>query len=217
MPRSKRSRIVPLTKTGSKGKELKNKLVQSLRDALDEYDAVYVLNFENLRASLFREVRMDWKESRLYMGKIKVAQIALGRIPEEEYKDNLRHISQMLQGNMGLLFTSRDKSVVEHYFNEFSRKDFAKAGTLPDETIIIPPGPLPKKFPVSMMDELRKLGMVVEVENAQLALRTPFTAATSGQPLTPEQAKVLTKLDMKIVDFKIKLEAMWANNDFIEY
>lgn len=30
---------------------------------------------------------------RLFLGKNSIAQIALGRTPEEEYKDNLRHIS----------------------------------------------------------------------------------------------------------------------------
>lgn len=29
------------------------------------------------------------------MGKNSIAQIALGRTPEEEYKDNLRHISKV--------------------------------------------------------------------------------------------------------------------------
>ena len=31
------------------------------------------------------------------MGKNSIAQIALGRNPEEEYKDNLRHISKVTQ------------------------------------------------------------------------------------------------------------------------
>lgn len=111
---------VSLTKTDAKGKDLKKKLVEVLRGAVDEYKGVYVLNFENMRASKFREIRMDWKESkyvinkfaantfvtrtyswkplfycRIFMGKNSIAQIALGRTPEEEYKDNLRHISKV--------------------------------------------------------------------------------------------------------------------------
>jgi hypothetical protein len=57
-------RVVSLTKTDAKGKDLKKKLVEVLRAAVDEYKGIYVMNFENMRAAKFREIRMDWKESK---------------------------------------------------------------------------------------------------------------------------------------------------------
>lgn len=33
--------------------------------------------------------------ARIFMGKNSVTQIAFGRTPEEEYKDNLRHVSKV--------------------------------------------------------------------------------------------------------------------------
>ena len=56
--------VVSLTKIDAKGRELKVKLVETLRTAVDEYQGLYVLNFENMRSSKFREIRMDWKESK---------------------------------------------------------------------------------------------------------------------------------------------------------
>lgn len=53
-----------LTKTSAKGRSLKTKYVETLRSALDEYEHVYVLNYDNMRASHFKDVRADWKESR---------------------------------------------------------------------------------------------------------------------------------------------------------
>jgi hypothetical protein len=79
---------------------------------------------------------MDWKESRIFLGKNSVAQVALGRTTEEEYKDNLHLISQVklllstlhfdnvlavcvflqrLEGNSGLLFTNRSKKEALRY------------------------------------------------------------------------------------------------------
>jgi hypothetical protein len=55
---------VSLTKTSAKGKDLKKTLIQTLRGALDEYKDVYVMSFHNMRPSLFKDVRMDWRESR---------------------------------------------------------------------------------------------------------------------------------------------------------
>ena len=53
-----------LTKTGTKGKQLKSKLIEVLRAAVDEYDRVYVFSYSNMRSTKFREVRMDFKESK---------------------------------------------------------------------------------------------------------------------------------------------------------
>lgn len=57
-------RIVSLTKTDAKSRDLKSKMVEVLRGAVDAYNSIYVLSFENLREAKFREIRMDWKESK---------------------------------------------------------------------------------------------------------------------------------------------------------
>lgn len=110
MPRSKRNRVVSLTKTAPKGRSLKTKYISLVHDALDEYDSVYVFSYENMRAGLFKDVRMEWRESRyfihfnsnfftqyirFFLGKNTISRIALGRTPEDEYKDNLRHVSEV--------------------------------------------------------------------------------------------------------------------------
>jgi hypothetical protein len=58
------SLLVSLTKTTSKGKTLKTKLAEVLRQAVDEYKRLYVFSYNNIRTSKFRDVRMDWKESK---------------------------------------------------------------------------------------------------------------------------------------------------------
>ena len=85
-----------LTKIGGKGRDLKVTLVKTLRESLDVYKHLFILKFENMRSSRMKDVRMDWKESRIFLGKNSIAQVALGRTVEEEYKDNLHLISQVL-------------------------------------------------------------------------------------------------------------------------
>jgi mRNA turnover protein 4 len=64
MPRSKRNKVVSLTKTRGKGRAGKTKLVEELRNAIDEYKHIYVFSFENLRASMFKDIRAHFRESR---------------------------------------------------------------------------------------------------------------------------------------------------------
>jgi hypothetical protein len=43
----------------------------------------------------------------MFLGKNSVAQIALGRTPEEEYKDNLRHVAKVCTTDSGLDIDTR--------------------------------------------------------------------------------------------------------------
>lgn len=67
-----------------------------------------------------------------------------------------------------------------------------------------------------MLDELRKLGMIVEVEDGKVVLRQSIDIATSGVPLTPEQARLLVKFERPIIRFSIKILCKWENGKFKE-
>lgn len=54
---------VTLSKTKKRGKEQKESLVTLVRGCLDEYSALYVFSFENMRNSLFKEFRDKLKTS----------------------------------------------------------------------------------------------------------------------------------------------------------
>ena len=124
---------------------------------LSPLSIVFVFAYDNLRTTHIRDIRVAFKESRLFLGKNSVAQVALGRTPEEEVRDNLHYLSKRLDGDSGLMFTSRSKEEViqyapswtlvsltvtclDRFFKNFSREDYAKAGAIASETIVLQPG-----------------------------------------------------------------------------
>jgi hypothetical protein len=52
---------------------------------------------------------------RLFLGKNKIVQLALGKSSEDEYQDNLSNVSELLSGNVGLLATNRPKADILKY------------------------------------------------------------------------------------------------------
>ena len=112
------------------------------------------------------------------------------------------------------MFTITSKKSSPRYFKNFTSPEFAKAGAILAEEVIVSPGPL--IFPATMLDQLRKLGLVVEIEDSVIHLREPFTAATAGVALTPEQAKMLAHLEKRTVSFSIKMMCYWFDGSFEE-
>lgn len=54
---------VTLSKTKKKGREHKETIVNSIRDAVEKYNSIYVFNFENMRNLKFKEFREQLRSS----------------------------------------------------------------------------------------------------------------------------------------------------------
>jgi mRNA turnover protein 4 len=65
MPKSKRSRVVHLSKVEKKGKELSQKLFANVREAADAYQYCFVFEVENMRNNYLKDVRTQFIDSRL--------------------------------------------------------------------------------------------------------------------------------------------------------
>jgi mRNA turnover protein 4 len=99
MPRTKRSKLVSLTRTSRKTKEDKSSLIDSLRAASDEFAYVWLFSIGNMRNNYLKEVRNLWAGSRIFFGKNRVMAKALGESTEHELKKGLAGISQVSRDN----------------------------------------------------------------------------------------------------------------------
>ncbi|KAM2375718.1 hypothetical protein ACFXTH_044444 [Malus domestica] len=101
---------VTLSKTKKKGREHKETIVNTIRQAAEDYSSAYVFSFENMRNHKFKEFREQLKSnSRFFLGSNKVMQIALGRSESDEIRPGLHQISKVLHGDAGLCFTNLPK------------------------------------------------------------------------------------------------------------
>ncbi|KAI3976867.1 hypothetical protein MKX01_008725 [Papaver californicum] len=132
MLKSKCNRPVTLSKTKKKGREQKEKIVDSIRKAVEDFNSIYVFSFENMRNLKFKEFREQIKSSsRFFLGSNKVMQISLGRSVSDEIRPGLHKVSKLLHGDAGLCFTNLPKEDIMRLFAEFEEHDFARTGTTP--------------------------------------------------------------------------------------
>jgi mRNA turnover protein 4 len=176
-----------------------------------------------MRSNKFKNVRMHFRDgdgensSRIFLGKNKLLQIALGRTPEEEFGDNLCQVAKRITGSVGLLLTSRAASEVEDYFESLQEDDFARAGSVSPTRVVIT-NEMMATHPVSMMEHFRKLGLPVEIQTGKIALLGgDYVLCKEGATLTAEACKVLVHFGIKLSEFKVQLLCRWKNDgDFTE-
>ncbi|KVI10984.1 Ribosomal protein L10/acidic P0 [Cynara cardunculus var. scolymus] len=114
MPKSKRDRAVTLSKTKKKGREHKENIVNSIRDAVEQYNSMYVFSFENMRNLKFKQFREQLKStSRFFLGSNKVMQVALGRSASDEIRTGLHKVAKLLRGDSGLCVTNMSKEEIQ--------------------------------------------------------------------------------------------------------
>jgi mRNA turnover protein 4 len=203
MPKSKRNKVVPISKVKKqdnlsfKKKDLSDKI----KKYLNQYEFCYVINYKNMTTMPMQELRNYWSSSKFVIGKNKVMQVVLGKTDEEEFKTNTHKLSKFLKGNCGLFFSNEDPDlVVEYllylifsYFKNYTCPYYGNVGTIPDKTEIIKSG-LPQElasFPSSMESQFRQLGLQIKLDGGKFYLLSDYVVCKEGSPLTPEQTKMI--------------------------
>ncbi|KXS14106.1 hypothetical protein M427DRAFT_99893 [Gonapodya prolifera JEL478] len=219
MPKSKRQKIVRLTKTDKRvTREAKEQLVEKIQQNLDAHTFLWIYAVDNMRNSYLKDVRADWKsKGRFFWGRNRVMAKALGESPESEHAENVHEIAKRLQGNVGLLFTNEPVDQVTSYFSSFTRRDYLRSPTTAPRTVVLPAGPLlrgPMSLPLpsTLEAHLRKLGMPTRLVNGQVVLDRDYEVCQEGQPVTPEAAQVLQQMWLEEAEFKIRPVCYWAKD-----
>lgn len=213
MPKSKRNKVVSLTKVKKKDRTWKEGLLQKIRQCLDTYPTVYVFKHYNMRNESFKQLRDELQEScRFVLGSTKLMQVALGKAEADEYKTNLHQLSQRLKGNVGLFFTKLSREEAARIIDEFVHEDFARAGSRASHDFSLPEGPLSGPMgplPHTLEPQLRKLGLPTKLNKGVVELLADTTVCRTGQKLDASQAGLLRVFDIRMAECKLKLLAVW--------
>jgi len=217
MPKSKRSKLVSLTKVSKKTKEHKSALMTEVQDNADKYDYCWLFDVGNMRNEHLKIVRNLWKDSaRIFFGRGAVMAKALGTSQATEHLPGLHKIAQNLKGQVGILFTSSPPSEVTAWFADFHPSTFLRSGSTAPSTYTIPSGPIlqhhstpPEPFPHNEEPQLRKLGLHTTMVRGVPTLEREHVVVREGEKLSAEQAQILKLVGVRMGEFRVQLRVWW--------
>jgi len=221
MPRSKRAKLVSLTKTDKRvTRAHKEKFVVEIQEHAEKWKYLYLLRIGNMRNSALKIVREQWKgTARLFFGRTRVMAVALGTSEDNECRPGIHSVSNHLQGQVGLFFTDHPPDEVKAWFDDFSKPDFARSGNKARDTIKLPVGPIVQyndtssTFPSSMDPQFRKLGLTTVLKRGVPSLEYEHVICKKGDILTPEQAQLLKLVGVQMAVFKVTLAGRWNEKE----
>jgi len=215
MPKSRRFKEIPLTKTGKKNN--KHSQVEKIQDAVEKYSHVYVLEVENFRNDQMAAMRRKWKNSKFFMSKNALMKVAIGQDPSSEIRPNMHHLSEYLFKGRVLFFTWSGPEEIVNFFSNYSVPEFARTGFVATEEFIIPEGPLDKnQFGHSMEPTLRMLGLPTHLNVGIIEVERDYVVCEVGEVLTPEKAKLLKLWGVKMANFQFNVVVYWSNDKITE-
>jgi mRNA turnover protein 4 len=213
MPKSKRNKVIALTKTKKKPKDAKDKLIEEIRDSSGKFSRLFLLAMENERNAFLQEIRQKLRPGRLICGRNKVMQLALGMTPEAECQDGIHKLAGKITGQCGLLFTDKAPAEVQAFFAEYRPTDYARCGATATETVTLPRGTdALAKLSHSIEAQLRQLGLPTQLKEGKIHLLGDHTVCTAGKELSSDAAQVLKLLEIKQAQFTMSVEAHWQRD-----
>lgn len=198
-----------MTKTNKKGLVNKQKVIEDIQACAEKYPNVFLFSIDNMRNSVLKHIRNEWKDSRFFFGKNAIMKLGLKQAEVDE------ELCEQMEGQRGLLFTSHDKETVVDWFKEYSAEEFARSGFVATETVTLPEGPLPD-FSHAIEPHLRKLGMPTKLERGIVTLHNDYLVCKKGQTLNPEQAKILKLVNRPLATFRVNIECCITKEDGFE-
>lgn len=221
MPKSKRQKVVHLSKVQKKDKDQKALLFTSIRESIDSHSHIYVFSVAHMRNTFLKEVRAThFPDSRIFFGKTKVMAKALGQTDGEEYAPGLAKLSGHVDGSVGLLVTDRDSESVLKFADEFGEMDFARAGVRATRDVVVPAGVVYSRagevpveedtqVPPSVEVTLRKWGMPTRLEKGKVMLNEEYQLCKEGDVLNSHQTALLKMFGIAMVEFRVRIKAYW--------
>ena len=207
MPKSKRSKIVPLTNAKSNQKELKEKAFKKLSANFLKFNNVLLLENINLNSENQKTLVNDLpgvlifaKKTvmRVFFSNQLAAYPQLQTMVEFLENPNLKEVC--------LLLTNSPKKTIDGALASLKRQEFANPGSPATATVILSAGDqVFQSLSTSNDAYLRNLGVFTTVQDSKLYLQENFVAAQKGKPVTVVQSKIMKMLGIKAGTFESKV------------
>jgi len=215
---STRSRLVKLLKELEKRKSeskvkvrpaliKKQRTVEEIKELFKKYKVVAIFDLERIPTPEYKRIKRKLEEYgfiRVYKNSVFL------RAMKELNLSGVDDLSKYLIGTNAFMFTNMNPFELSLLIDKLTELRYAKPGDVATDDIYIPQGStgIP---PGPMLSVFGKLRVPTQVREGVIWVAKETRVAKAGDKISPELASLLRKLDIKVIEVKLKIKAAWDN------
>ncbi len=187
--------------------EQKSQVVGEIKNLVDSYSVVGVLNMHKMPAKQLFDIR----NALIGEAKIRMAKLSLiKRAFESSDKKGLKDLEKNLTGEAALIFTNSNPFRLYNFLEKNKQPAAAKPGDITPIDIVIPAGPT--QFAAGpVISEFQKAKVKTTVENGKITVKEDTVIAKAGAQLTKELTEFIMKFGIEPMKIGLDLVAMLDN------
>lgn len=191
----------------------KKDIVKEIVDDIQQYPVVAIVDMQEIPAPQIQSMRAGMRaHAKIKMTKNNLMLLALDEAAQ--FKPGVEKLKEHVGGQCAIVTTDLNPFKLFNKLKATSTPAPAKAGQIAPYDIVVPAGPTPFG-PGPIIGELQKLGLPAQIMNGKITVKKDTTVVKGGEPISPELAAMLPKLE--ILPMEVGMNARAVYGDGIVY
>jgi len=189
--------------------EWKKEEVIELKNLIDKYDVVGIVDLLNIPAKQLQEMRKNLNgKAVIRMSKKNLIDLALEDCNAN--KSNIVDLSGHMEGQVALIATEMNPFKLYKILEDSKTSAPAKPGTIAPEDIVVPEGDTGFE-PGPFLGELQQVGIPAKIDKGKIVVQKDTVVVEAGEEVSRDVAATLSRLDINPMEVGIDLKAVYED------
>jgi len=191
--------------------DAKTKAVLELKEVIDHYPVIAIINLENLPAKQLQKMKTKLRNDlEIKVAKKSIIENAL----KLSKKENITKLSEYLIGSPALLLSKENPFRIYKLLKQSKSAAAIKPGQITPKDLMIPAGPTPFA-PGPIIGELGMLKIKAGIEAGKVVIKDDAHVAKKGDVVNDKLSSLLMRLGIEPMEIGLNLVAAYENGDVL--
>ena len=187
--------------------EWKKEEVNELKDIVNSYDVIGVVDLLNIPAKQLQEMRKTLNgKAVIRMSKINLINLALEDCNAD--KTNIVDLSNHMEGQVALIATEMNPFKLYKILEDSKTSAPAKPGAIANADIIVPEGDTGFE-PGPFLGELQQVGIPAKIDKGKICVQKETVVVAEGEEVSKDVAATLSRMDINPMEVGMDLKAVY--------
>lgn len=191
-------------------KESKKQEVEQLKNEIERYSAIGILDMLKLPSRQLQEIRKKLRgKAIIKMTKKSILKLAI----KGTNKKNFAELENIIPQTPAIIFSNEDGFKLYGMIDKMKSPTSAKEGDIAPNDIVVTAGPT-DLLPGPAITELSKVGLAASVQDGKIAIKKDKTVVKRGDAISKDLSAVLRKLKIEPIEVGLNIDIIYENGMF---